>query len=433
MIPVRSTIVRALREPMSKRARRELGYCLLSIPVTVLGLAYVLVSFVLGAGLAVTAAGVPLIAFTVTGARRLGALRRRMAARYLDEHVAAPPPLTRQPRLLTRMSSRLRDGAGWHAIGYLLAVVPLTFVGAYVVIVTWAWGLINLTYPMQYVLGINLSTLRDSNGVVHQGFVFNGVVYDTWPRQLLVSLAGIALLLIAPWAVRALLLVDRLLIRALLGPPGTAARIRDLEHSRAYAIDDVAATLRRIERDLHDGVQARMVAVAMNLTMLNETLGTDTTPDSRRQLTAARDHAKDALAELRDMVGSIHPPALDGGLETALTTLAARSPIPVDLHAELSDRPTPAIETIAYFSAAELLTNATKHSGANRITIDVTEISGRLKLEITDNGHGGARTDTAGTGLLGLTQRVGTVDGRLTITSPPDGPTVITVDLPLHT
>jgi signal transduction histidine kinase len=356
-----------------------------------------------------------------------------MAARFLGEHVAAPPPLTRHPRLLTRLSGQLRDAVGWRAIAYLLAAVPLTFVGGYVVLVTWAWGLVALTYPIQYALGANLSTLRDSNGIVHHGFVIRGVVFDSWPKQILVSLAGIVLLLIAPWAVRALLLADRLLIRALLGTPGAAERIRDLERSRAYAIDDVAATLRRIERDLHDGVQARMVAVAMNLTMLNETLGPDITPDSRRLLTAARDHAKDALAELRDMVGNIHPPALDGGLETALTTLAARSPIPVDLRAELPDRPTAAIETIAYFSAAELLTNVTKHSGANHITINVTEASGRLKLRITDNGHGGARIDNGGTGLLGLTERVGTVDGRLTVTSPPGGPTVVTVDLPLHT
>jgi signal transduction histidine kinase len=433
VIPVRTALVRALREPVSNRALAELGYFLLNIPVTVLGLAYVLVSFALGAGLAVTAAGVPLIAFTVTRARGLGALRRRMAARFLGEDVAAPAPLTRHPRLLTRLSSRLRDTAGWRAIAYLVAAVPLTFTGVYVVLVTWGWGLIDLTYPIQYALGINLSTLRDNNGIVHQGFVIDGVVFDTWPKQLLVSLAGLALVLTAPWAIRALLLVDRLLIRALLGPSGAAERIRDLERSRAYAIDDVAATLRRIERDLHDGVQARMVAVAMNLTMLNETLGHDITQDSRRLLTAARDHAKDALVELRDMVGNIHPPALDGGLETALLTLAARSPIPVDLQADLPERPTAAIETIAYFSAAELLTNVTKHSGANHITIEVVEISGRLNLKVTDNGRGGATIDNGGTGLLGLTERVGTVDGQLAVTSPPGGPTIITVDLPLHT
>ncbi|HEY0803430.1 MAG TPA: sensor domain-containing protein, partial [Pseudonocardiaceae bacterium] len=354
MNPVRSVVYRALREPVSRRARAELGYFLLNIPVTVLGLVYVVVSFVLGASLAITAIGVPLIGFTVHGARRLGSLRRRMARRFLGEQMAPPAPPDLLPGVLGRMSSRLRDRAGWRAVGYLLVSVPLTFVGLYVVLVTWAWGLIALTYPIQYASGQNLSTLVDSHGVVHHGFVVNGIVLDTWPRQLLVCVVGMAMLLVAPWAVRALILVDRLLIRGLLGPGGSAERIRDLERSRAYAIDDVAATLRRIERDLHDGAQARMVALAMNLTMLNETLGPEISPDSRRLLTAARDHAKDALVELRDVVSNIHPPALDGGLETALSTLAARSPIPVDLHAELPARPAAAIETIAYFSAAEL-------------------------------------------------------------------------------
>ena len=432
MNPVRSVGYRALREPVSRRAFAELGYFLLNIPVTVLGLVYAVVSFVLGAGLAVTAIGVPLIGFSVHGARRLGSLRRRMARRFLGEDVAPPPPLDPLPGVLGRMSSRLRDGAGWRAIAYQMVAVPLTFVGLYVVLVTWVWGLIGLTYPVQYALGWNLSTQVDATGTVHHGFVIDNVVFDTWPQQLLITVAGALLLLIAPWAVRALLLVDRLLIRALLGPGGSAERIRDLERSRAYAIDDVAATLRRIERDLHDGAQARMVALAMNLTMLNETLGPDIDPDSRRLLTAARDHAKDALVELRDVVGNIHPPALDGGLETALSTLAARSPIPVDLRAELPDRPAAAIETIAYFSAAELLTNVTKHSGANRITIDIVEVAGRLRLSVADDGHGGARV-AGGTGLLGLTERVGTVDGRLAVDSPPGGPTLITVDLPLHT
>jgi signal transduction histidine kinase len=430
--PVRSVVYRALREPVSGRAFAELGYFLLNIPVTVLGLVYAVVSLALGAGLAITAIGVPLIGFAVHGARGLGSLRRRMAGRFLDEQVAAPAPLALLPGVLGRMSSRLRDRAGWRAITYQMVAVPLTFVGLYVVLVTWVWGLIGLIYPIRYALGWGLSTLVDSNGVVHRGFVVDGVVYDTWPRQLLVTLIGVALLLLAPWALRALLIVDRLLIRGLLGPTGSAERIRDLERSRAYAIDDVAATLRRIERDLHDGAQARMVALAMNLTMLNETLGPDIGPDSRRLLTAARDHAKDALVELRDVVGNIHPPALDGGLETALSTLAARSPIPVDLHAELPDRPGAAIETIAYFSAAELLTNVTKHSGANHIVIDIVEVAGRLRLSVTDDGHGGAQV-AGGTGLLGLTERVGTVDGRLAVDSPTGGPTVITVDLPLHT
>jgi signal transduction histidine kinase len=355
-----------------------------------------------------------------------------MARRFLNEHVPAPPPLELLPGVLGRISSRLRDRAGWRALTYQLAALPITFVGSYVVVVTWVWGLIDLLYPVEYALGWNLSTLVDSHGVVHHGFVIGGLAFDTWPLIVLVTVVGLALLLVAPWAVRAVLLVDRLLIRALLGPGGTAERIRDLERSRAYAIDDVAATLRRIERDLHDGAQARMVALTMNLTMLNETLGPDITPDSHRLLTAARDHAKDALVELREVVSNIHPPALDDGLETALATLAARSPIPVDLTAELPDRPAAAIETIAYFSVAELLTNATKHSGANQITIDIVVVADRLRLSVRDDGHGGAHV-LGGTGLRGLTERVGTVDGHLAVESPAGGPTMITVDLPLHT
>jgi signal transduction histidine kinase len=176
-----------------------------------------------------------------------------------------------------------------------------------------------------------------------------------------------------------------------------------------------------------------MVALTMNLTMLNETLGPDISPQSRSLLTAALDHAKDGIGELRHMVSGIHPPALDAGLETALGTLAARSPIPVDVRAELPERPTEAIETIAYFSVAELLTNVTKHSGADRATVELTEADGRLVLRVTDDGRGGADMEGAGTGLRGLTERVGTVDGRLAVDSPAGGPTVITIELPLHT
>lgn len=428
----RPVVLRFLREPLTRRSRAELGYFLLNIPVTVMGLSYTVVSLLVGAALSITAIGVPLIGYAVRGARGLGGMRRRMARRFLDEHVTPPPPLDLLPGVLGRLSSRLRDKAGWRSILYQLVSVPMTVIGVYVVAVTWAWGLIMLTYPLQHLLGWNESTVVDAQGEVHHGFVFFNTVFDAWDRQIAVSLTGVALLLIAPWAVRALLLVDRLLIRGLLGPGGTEERIRNLERSRAYAIEDVAATLRRIERDLHDGAQARMVALAMNLTMLNETLGPNIDPDSKRLLAAARDHAKDALVELREVVGNIHPPALDGGLATALSTLAARSPIPVDLHTDVRDRPAAAIETIAYFSAAELVTNVTKHTKANQITINVLQMSDRLHVIVKDDGQGGAKPN-GGTGLRGLTERVGTVDGHLAIQSPPGGPTVITVDLPMHT
>lgn len=430
MGPWRQIALRALREPLSRRARRELCYVLLAAPLTVLGVVYVVLSLALGGALAVSALGIPLISLAVPGTRWFGSLRRRMAVRLLDERIPGPPPFRADRGLLRRVSAGLRDPVGWRAIGYQFVALPLAVVGLYVLLFTWARGLMAFTYPIQFALGANTTMLPNGR----RGLVFfNGAMVDTWPGVLVVCVVGAALLLVAPWAVRVFLLVDKLLVRALLGRSRAAARIIDLERSRAYAIEDVAATLRRIERDLHDGVQARMVALAMTITMLRETLGPDVSSQTDALLTAALGHAKDGIAELRHMVGGIHPPALDAGLETALGTLAARSPIPVDVHAALPDRPTEAIETIAYFSVAELLTNVAKHSGADRATVELAQSDGRLVLTVTDNGGGGATVDGSGTGLRGLRERVGTVDGQLTVTSPEGGPTVITIDLPLHT
>ena len=146
---------------------------------------------------------------------------------------------------------------------------------------------------------------------------------------------------------------------------------------------------------------------------------------------AAHRGAKEALIELRDLARGIHPPVLDSGLAEALATLAAQSIIPVELTADIAERPTPAIETIAYFCAAELLANAAKHSGANRVLLDLTQRADTLRLRVSDDGAGGA-DPAGGSGLPGLVQRVRTVDGRLDLTSPPGGPTVVTVELPLR-
>ena len=151
----------------------------------------------------------------------------------------------------------------------------------------------------------------------------------------------------------------------------------------------------------------------------------------RELVGSAHDNAKDAIAELRDMVRGIHPPVLDQGLEAALATLAARSAVPVELHASVPRRPSPAIETIMYFCVAELLTNVVRHSGAQHAVVRVHEHGGRLRAEVSDDGHGGARIG-AGTGLSGLDERVRTVDGMLTVDSPPGGPTTITVELPVR-
>jgi signal transduction histidine kinase len=193
--------------------------------------------------------------------------------------------------------------------------------------------------------------------------------------------------------------------------------------------------LRRLERNLHDGTQMRLAALAMNLGRAKEHLGDRGDPadlaKARELVDAAHRSAKDALVELRDLARGIHPPVLDNGLPDALATLAAGSAIPVRLTTDILVRPSPAIETISYFCAAELLANAAKHSRANTVTVRATQHDGVLRLCVTDDGVGGADPGH-GSGLSGLAGRVRTVDGRLDIASPPGGPTRITVELPLR-
>jgi signal transduction histidine kinase len=215
-------------------------------------------------------------------------------------------------------------------------------------------------------------------------------------------------------------------------------RVRELEQARANLVDDSVARLRRIERDLHDGAQAQMVAVAMKLGLAREKLGGAIDGAAQADLErilelvdAAHRSAKQAITELRDLARGIHPAVLDHGLGAAFRTLAARSDVPVELVIDLPERPSAAIETIAYFCAAELLTNVAKHSGARHATLEAVHLAGLLTVRVSDDGSGGARLEERG-GLAGLAERVRTVDGKLQVSSPPRGPTVVTVELPSH-
>ncbi|MGH2842135.1 MAG: sensor histidine kinase [Solirubrobacteraceae bacterium] len=218
-----------------------------------------------------------------------------------------------------------------------------------------------------------------------------------------------------------------------------AHRVVELERSRALVVDDAAARLRRIEQDMHDGAQAQMVAVVMKLGLAREQLGgaaVEPQPGdlerARELVDAAHRGAMEAIAELRDLARGIHPPALGEGLDAALVTLVERSELPVQLSVELPERPSAAIETIAYFCIAELLTNVAKHSDAQHVMVQATCRTGLVRVEVSDDGRGGARI-AAGGGLAGLVERVSTVDGKLALTSPTGGPTVATVELPLRT
>jgi signal transduction histidine kinase len=213
----------------------------------------------------------------------------------------------------------------------------------------------------------------------------------------------------------------------------SAERARDLEEKRAQAVEESAARLRRIERDLHDGAQVRLTALAMTLGEIKETLAGHGNPREALELASeAHQAAKDTLSELRDLVRGIHPPVLDRGLQVALPSLTESSAIPVSLDIALAGRLSPAIEATVYFSAAELLANAAKHSGASRVAITVRSAAAGVVATVTDDGNGGARV-TDGGGLAGLRQRVQTIDGSIGIHSPAGGPTVITIELPGRT
>ncbi|MCO5967940.1 sensor histidine kinase [Actinoallomurus soli] len=418
----------AARAAFGRRAAVELLYAVVTIPVAVLGFGYAVATLVFGTGLAVTAAGIPLLAVALIGARRFGGLYRGLAGRLLGERVPPPTPHRPGTGFYGRVQAVLGDAAGWRAMAYLLLRLPVALLHLYVILFTWGWGFVALTYPLQHAFGLNEVTTRDEQGMIRHGFAVGGLHLDTWPRVLLVSVVGAILLFVAPKAVRAVVLLDRTLIRRLLGDSSPAERIRTLEETRARAVDDAAATLRRIERDLHDGAQARLVALTMQLTLLRETA-----PEGpvRDLATAAQATAREAVTELRELVRGIHPPVLDSGLDAALASLAARAGLPVELRADIPARPTAAIESIAYFCAAELLTNVIKHSGATRAEIEVVQRDDRLRLRVRDDGAGGAVLG-GGSGLSGLAERIRPVDGRLEVDSPAGGPTVISVELPSH-
>jgi signal transduction histidine kinase len=428
-----------LRAPFTRRTVREMLYCGVGGLAGVAGFWITLVLLVFGLGVSAsvfgTVVGLLLLTLALRVGRRLGTLHRRLASRLLGCRVDAPPKFQPGTGILGRLDRRLRDRAAWRGISYSLLKLPVAAVQLYSVTVV-VIGLINVTYPVDWLLFRNYSRGKLGPLVAVTPLPFGGNLrIYSWPGTVLAALIGAASAIAATWLARAINAGDRRLVRGLLGPTTMAERVSELERTRTLAVEDAAAALRRVERDLHDGAQMRLAALAMNLGMAREKLGDDDehadNATVRELIDAAHRNSVDALADLRDLARGIHPPALDNGLASALATLAASSAIPATVTADIEQRPAPAIETIAYFSAAELIANATKHSYANEIKISIhTERSGVLLLEVSDDGIGGA--DAArGSGLAGLAQRVSTVDGRLDVSSPPGGPTTVTVELPL--
>jgi signal transduction histidine kinase len=444
----------ALLAPLGLRARNELLFCLAGVPLGLviagagvwLMVAALFVLLLSPSGATPLWVGVAAFGLDLLGllllvvlatrvARRLGAVHRQLAARLLDTRVAPPPPLDRRRGPLGWVAAGLGDGPGWRAVAYQVLKLPLAFLEAYALL-WWVGGLANLTYPFWWGLfrnhppGVTLDPVP-----AFTPFPGLALQVATYPGTFLALAVGLGMVLAAPWVTRAVVAVDRWLLVALLAPGRLALRVRDLEHTRALAVDDAAAQLRRVERDLHDGAQIRLATLALHLGLAKETLagldGGDDVGRARELVDAAHRDAKQALGELRDLARGIHPPVLDSGLDDALATLAATSAIPVELVCDLPERPAPAIETIAYYCAAELLANAAKHSHAGQVTVQADGRHGSLTLAVGDDGVGGA-DPARGSGLAGLAQRVSTVDGRLRIASPRGGPTLVSVQLPLR-
>ncbi|MBM4795152.1 sensor domain-containing protein [Streptomyces sioyaensis] len=375
---------------------REVAYLLANFPLGVAAFMALVVWLTLGIGLSLTVVGLPLLATGLLACRQYGRLERARAAALLGVRIAEPSPLRPRERgFFPWLWTCLTDPVAWrHA---LFAFVRLPWV--------------LLTFTVVLVLLI-----------------------VGWP--------------VLPWAARWLSNVDRAMVRALLSPSDELERrIAELESDRVTVTDTAAADLRRIERDLHDGAQARLVALAMGLGLAKEKLLED--PEAAAAMVdEAHGEVKLALQELRDLARGIHPAILtDRGLGPALASLAGRCTVPVTTSVDLDERPAPAIEGIAYFTVSELLQNVSKHSAARQASVEVWRVKGggpagpsdrggggrragdRLLILVSDDGRGGARLD-GGSGMAGLAGRLGSVDGLFVLDSPVGGPTRVTAELP---
>jgi signal transduction histidine kinase len=413
--PIQVDWTHTLLTPLRKPAWRTYLYFVLISVLAVVG-----VVFLFGAGLAsglliVTLVGIPLLALIVMSGRAWNRLYRSLA-RLTGAAIDAPPPFIRSPGRLHTLAAALTDGVGWRSLGFLaLHSVLMTPIGYFVIVGLVASAMLVISPAAWLALG--------------EPFITLGEPIDSLWAYLLFALAGVAALYLLGWVMLGLSRVHIWLARALLGPTERERRVGQLERARADVVDDAAATLQRVERDLHDGTQARLITVAMSLARADEHLASSDVGRARELVTDALANTKDTLTELRDLVRGIRPPALDLGLGPAIQTLAARNPIPVEVTVDLQARPSIGVETMAYFCVAELLANVSRHSGASQAAVRVNSDTHELRITVQDNGSGGVQVGN-GSGLTGLRDRLAMLDGRLEVDSPDGGPTVVTVVVP---
>ncbi|HWO58431.1 MAG TPA: sensor domain-containing protein [Umezawaea sp.] len=381
--------------------------------------------FATSIGLVVIWIGVPLLAVTLAVARGASTLERALTRTMLDVEIPSPyrqPP--EEAGLLPRIKGMVTDPASWRDFGYWMLMFPVSIVEFVTVVVFWPLALALVAYPLY--LG-NMS----SYFVVDLPTGGEWAI-DSFTSALPVSVVGLLLGLLTVPLVRGMGRLHAALASSILGPSRTSllsAETKRLAASRARGVDSAEAERRRIERDLHDGAQQRLVSVAMTLGRAKTKMESD--PDAARELIAeAHTDAKLAISELRDLARGIYPSVLgDRGLDPALSSLVSKCPIPVDLSVDVEPRPPTAVESAAYFTVAETLTNIAKHAGATRAQVKVFRTDHSVVVEVTDDGKGGAQVRPGG-GLAGLADRAATIDGVVVVVSPIGGPTVIRTELP---
>jgi signal transduction histidine kinase len=375
--------------------------------LTIVGLAVLSVIFV-------WTVVVPVIALLVLfqAVRLLTWLQRCRFSAFLDVDIPAVPRRSEGGgNPLKWLLHAARTRSTWRQIGYHLLSLPISGIGVVGVVGVWSGSLVTAALAVRH-----------------------WVMEGTWASTTvaLLVLLSLALFVVGPWVARGVTTLDVIAAEALLGPSLSdelVLRVETLRESRAEVVDAADTERRRIERDLHDGAQQRLVSLAMNLGMARATL-TDIPEPAREVIAQAHEEAKRALKELRDLVRGLHPAVLsDEGLDAALSGLTARAPFPVRLRVDMPERASPTIEAVAFFVVSETLTNIAKHAQASSAQVGVTREGDLLHLAVQDDGRGGADLN-AGTGLRGLAQRVGSVDGTLHIDSPRGGPTTIRVELP---
>ncbi|GAA3220110.1 sensor histidine kinase [Actinocorallia longicatena] len=316
-----------------------------------------------------------------------------------------------------RLTAEAADQRTWRRISFHLLASVTETAAAFVIAASWSLALGMVSLPVVVAIAPDLAPPAGVHGFdLHRAEALGAI-----------GAAGFALVFLTPWLARALASLDVATARALLEPDRTAAlshRVEALTSSRTAVVDAADAERRRIERDLHDGTQQRLVALAMNLGMIRAS------HPELPEIAEAHEEAKLTLAELRDFVRGLHPAVLnDRGLDAALSGIAARSPVPVTLHVDLPGRPDATLEAVAYFVVSEALANAAKHASASRAGVAVVRDGGLIRVTVTDDGVGGAHLGK-GSGLRGLQQRVASVDGVLSVHSPVGGPTEILAELP---